>query len=83
MGNPGLFVLLIAVFGLGFLILIFWYIKTRATALTVTDHELVDSSVKCNGSSKSDFDVFSKVGPDSRPAGHARAFSIPEPAFCY
>jgi uncharacterized membrane protein YdbT with pleckstrin-like domain len=36
-----LFVLLIAVFGLGLLILLYWYIKTRATALTVTDHELL------------------------------------------
>ena len=36
-----LFVLLIAAFGVGLLILLFWYIKTRATALTVTDHELL------------------------------------------
>lgn len=36
-----LFVLLIAAVGLGLLILIFWYIKTKATALTVTDHELL------------------------------------------
>ena len=36
-----LFVLLIAAFGLGLLILIYWYIKTRATALTVTDHQLL------------------------------------------
>jgi uncharacterized membrane protein YdbT with pleckstrin-like domain len=36
-----LFVLLIAAFGLGLLILIYWYIKTRATSLTVTDHELL------------------------------------------
>jgi uncharacterized membrane protein YdbT with pleckstrin-like domain len=36
-----LFVLLIAAFGLGLLILLFWYIKSRATALTVTDHELL------------------------------------------
>jgi uncharacterized membrane protein YdbT with pleckstrin-like domain len=36
-----LFVLLIAAFGVGLLILLYWYIKTRATALTVTDHELL------------------------------------------
>ena len=30
-------VLLIAAFGIGILILLYWYIKTRATALTVTD----------------------------------------------
>jgi len=34
-------VLLIAAFGLGLLILLWWYIKTRATSLTVTDHELL------------------------------------------
>jgi uncharacterized membrane protein YdbT with pleckstrin-like domain len=34
-------VLLIAVFGLGILLLLYWYIKTRATALTVTDNELM------------------------------------------
>jgi uncharacterized membrane protein YdbT with pleckstrin-like domain len=33
-------VLLIAAFGVGILILLYWYIKTRATALTVTDNEL-------------------------------------------
>ena len=33
-------VLLIAAFGIGILILLYWYIKTRATALTVTDNEL-------------------------------------------
>jgi uncharacterized membrane protein YdbT with pleckstrin-like domain len=36
-----LFVLLIAAFGLGLLILLYWYIKTRATSLTVSDHELL------------------------------------------
>jgi uncharacterized membrane protein YdbT with pleckstrin-like domain len=36
-----LFVLLIAAFGLGLIILLYWYIKTRATALTVTEHELL------------------------------------------
>ncbi len=36
-----LFVLLIAAFGIGLLILLYWYIKTRATALTVSDHELL------------------------------------------
>ncbi len=36
-----LFVLLIAAFGVGLLILLYWYIKTRATALTITDHELM------------------------------------------
>lgn len=35
------FVLLIAAFGLGLLILLYWYIKTRATSLTVSDHELL------------------------------------------
>jgi uncharacterized membrane protein YdbT with pleckstrin-like domain len=34
-------VLLIAVFGLGILLLLYWYIKTRATALTVSDNELM------------------------------------------
>jgi uncharacterized membrane protein YdbT with pleckstrin-like domain len=34
-------VLLIAAFGLGLLFLLYWYIKTRATALTVTEHELL------------------------------------------
>jgi len=34
-------VLLVAAFGLGLLILLYWYIKTRATALTVTEHELL------------------------------------------
>jgi uncharacterized membrane protein YdbT with pleckstrin-like domain len=36
-----LFVLLIAAFGIGLLILLYWYIKTRATSLTVSDHELL------------------------------------------
>ncbi len=36
-----LFVLLIAAFGLGLLILLYWYIKTRATSLTVSEHELL------------------------------------------
>jgi uncharacterized membrane protein YdbT with pleckstrin-like domain len=35
-----LFVLLISAGGLGILILLYWYIKTRATALTVTEHEI-------------------------------------------
>jgi uncharacterized membrane protein YdbT with pleckstrin-like domain len=34
-------VLLIAAFGIGLLILLYWYIVTRATALTVTDHEIM------------------------------------------
>ena len=34
-------VLLIAALGAGILILLYWYIKTRATALTVTDQELM------------------------------------------
>ena len=34
-------VLLIAAFGLGILILLYWYIKTRATSLTVTDSDLL------------------------------------------
>ena len=34
-------VLLIAAFGLGILILLYWYIKTRATALTVTEYEIM------------------------------------------
>jgi uncharacterized membrane protein YdbT with pleckstrin-like domain len=33
-------VLLILAFGIGILLLLYWYIKTRATALTVTDQEL-------------------------------------------
>jgi uncharacterized membrane protein YdbT with pleckstrin-like domain len=36
-----LFVLLIAAFGIGILILLYWYILTRATALTVTDQEIL------------------------------------------
>jgi uncharacterized membrane protein YdbT with pleckstrin-like domain len=36
-----LFVLLIAAFGIGIILLLYWYIKTRATALTVTDQELM------------------------------------------
>ena len=36
-----LFVLLIAAFGLGLLILLYWYIKTRATSLSVTEHALL------------------------------------------
>lgn len=36
-----LFVLLIAAFGIGLLILLYWYVKTRATSLTVSDHELL------------------------------------------
>jgi uncharacterized membrane protein YdbT with pleckstrin-like domain len=34
-------VLLIAAFGAGIILLLYWYIKTRATALTVTDSELM------------------------------------------
>ena len=34
-------VLLIAAFGLGILILLYWYILSRATALTVTDNEIL------------------------------------------
>jgi uncharacterized membrane protein YdbT with pleckstrin-like domain len=34
-------VLLIAAFGLGILILLYWYIKTRATALTITQNEIM------------------------------------------
>ena len=34
-------VLLILAFGIGIVILLYWYIKTRATALTVTDQELM------------------------------------------
>ncbi len=34
-------VLLILAFGVGIIILLYWYIKTRATALTVTDQELM------------------------------------------
>ena len=34
-------VLLILAFGIGIIILLYWYIKTRATALTVTDQELM------------------------------------------
>jgi uncharacterized membrane protein YdbT with pleckstrin-like domain len=33
-------VLLIAALGLGILILLYWYIKTRATALTVTSNDI-------------------------------------------
>jgi uncharacterized membrane protein YdbT with pleckstrin-like domain len=34
-------VLLIAAFGIGILVLLYWYIKTRATSLTVTDSDLL------------------------------------------
>ena len=34
-------ILLIAAVGVGFLVLLYWYVKTRATALTLTDSELV------------------------------------------
>jgi uncharacterized membrane protein YdbT with pleckstrin-like domain len=34
-------VLLILAFGIGIIILLYWYIKTRATALTVTDQEIM------------------------------------------
>ncbi|ODS00565.1 hypothetical protein AUC68_15075 [Methyloceanibacter methanicus] len=34
-------VLLIAAFGLGLLLLLYWYIKTKATCLTVTENELM------------------------------------------
>jgi uncharacterized membrane protein YdbT with pleckstrin-like domain len=34
-------VLLIAAFGLGVLILLYWYIKTRATTITVTDNDIM------------------------------------------
>ena len=33
--------LLILAFGIGIIILLYWYIKTRATALTVTDQDLL------------------------------------------
>ena len=35
------FILMIAAFAVGIIILVYWYIKTRATALTVTDSELM------------------------------------------
>ena len=41
--HPFLFILAvlsIAVFGLGILILLYWYIKTRMTTLTVTEHDI-------------------------------------------
>jgi uncharacterized membrane protein YdbT with pleckstrin-like domain len=34
-------VLLITAFGLGILILLYWYIKTRATTITVTDNDIM------------------------------------------
>ena len=34
-------VVLIPVFGVGILLLIYWYILTRATALSVTEHEIM------------------------------------------
>jgi uncharacterized membrane protein YdbT with pleckstrin-like domain len=33
-------VLLIAAFGIGILMLLYWYVLTRATQLTVTDHDI-------------------------------------------
>ena len=41
--HPFLFILAvlsIAVFGLGILILLYWYIKTRMTSLTVSEHDI-------------------------------------------
>ena len=41
--HPFLFagtVLLIAAFGLGVIILLYWYVKTRMTALIVTEHDI-------------------------------------------
>jgi uncharacterized membrane protein YdbT with pleckstrin-like domain len=35
-----LFVLLIAAFGIGLLLLLYWYVQTRATKLSVTDHDI-------------------------------------------
>ena len=34
-------VVLIAAFGLGLLLLLYWYIKNKATSLTVTENELL------------------------------------------
>jgi hypothetical protein len=34
-------VVLIAAFGVGIIILLYWYIKTHATTLIVTEHELM------------------------------------------
>jgi uncharacterized membrane protein YdbT with pleckstrin-like domain len=34
-------VLLIAVFGLGIILLLYWYLKCQATSLTITEHELL------------------------------------------
>jgi uncharacterized membrane protein YdbT with pleckstrin-like domain len=34
-------VLLIAAFGVGIIILLYWYVQTRATALTVTDSDIL------------------------------------------
>ncbi len=34
-------VLLIAVFGIGLIILLFWYLQTKATKLTITENEIL------------------------------------------
>jgi uncharacterized membrane protein YdbT with pleckstrin-like domain len=34
-------IVLIPVFGIGILILLYWYIKTRATKITITDNEIM------------------------------------------
>ena len=34
-------IVLIPAFGLGILILLYWYIKTRATTITITDNEIM------------------------------------------
>ena len=34
-------ILLIAVFGIGLLILLFWYLQTKATKLTITENEIL------------------------------------------
>lgn len=35
------YIILIPVFGLGIVLLLYWYVQTRATRLTVTDSEIV------------------------------------------
>jgi uncharacterized membrane protein YdbT with pleckstrin-like domain len=41
MRDTALIAVMIAAFGVGIIILVYWYTKTRATALTVTDSDLL------------------------------------------
>ena len=61
--------LLIVAFGIGIIILLYWYIKTRATALTVTDSELmyVRGILSKDRTAKLNVVVGGRFGPDGIP----------------